>query len=142
MANKIPKKKKTRSSSVTPYALVRSNTGRAFQRCGIRFQPDADEPVNLDKLTASDREHLTTTKHLTISYISAEDYAQALSEQQHDEQAAADEMDVPALVAEVEALRAENAAQRAEIALLTGRRSGIGGPRENDDKPATKPLIG
>jgi hypothetical protein len=135
MAKKTTKKRGAADES-SPFVMVRSKTGRSFQRCGIRFEPDRDEPVNLDKLTEAQREQLLSTSHLTVVRVTADEYEQALAQQATDEAEQMEDIDVTTLLAELAELRAE-------IALLTGRRPRLGGPRENDDKPAgPKPLIG
>ncbi len=139
---KTTKKKRGAADESSPFVLVRSKTGRSFQRCGIRFEPDRDEPVNLDKLTAEQRAQLCSSQHLSVTHVSSADYDQALSEQRAVEVEELEDVDVPTLIAERNALRDEVAALRSEVALLTGRRPREGGPRENDDKPASKPLMG
>lgn len=138
---KTTKKKRARLET-SPFALIRSTTGREFQRAGIRFAPDRDEPVNLDKLEPKDRERLLGTKQLAVTYVSESEYAAAIDEQQTEEAEALEGLDPIELQQQLAIVTAERDALRAEVALLTGRRPKDGGPRENDDKPADKPLVG
>lgn len=139
---KTPKKKRGAADASSPFVLVRSKTGRAFQRCGIRFEPNRDEPVNLDKLGEEAAQRLLASPQLQVEYVDEATYANAIEEQSHVEQEALDDLDAPALLAENAKLREQVADLQSEIALLTGRRSVEGGgPKENDDK-RPKPLMG
>lgn len=138
----MPKKKKARASDSSPFVLVRSTTGRPFQRAGIRFHPDRDEPVNLDKLEPDKRKALLESKHIALTYVEESEYQEALAEQDQREREVSEDMTVDEMRAQIDALTNERDALRAEVALLTGRSNREGGPRENDDKPKRSPLYG
>ena len=139
----MAKKKKTRDGAgSSPFVLVRSTTGRQFQRAGIRFHPDRDEPVNLDKLEPAQRTALLESKHIAIAYVEESEYQSALSEQEEREQVELDGSTPEEMRLQINALTNERDALRAEIALLTGRSNRDGGPRENDDKRTKPGLIG
>lgn len=136
-------KKKRSADQSSPFVLVRSTTGRPFTRAGIRFEPDRDEPVNLDKLDPEKRERLLKTPQLAVQFVDETEWELAVSEQRHAEDEAMSDVNVSSLLTENAMLRQQVEALSAEIALLTGRRSGGDGPRENDDKKtSSKPLIG
>lgn len=137
----MSKRKTSKATGATssPFVLVRSKTGREFQRCGMRFKPDAQSPVDLRQVDEPER--ITESKHLDVSYVSEADFERAVDELQIEDEEQLAGIDVRALLKERDQLRDEVATLRSEIALLTGRRNGGTGPREGDDKPrAASPL--
>lgn len=142
--SKPKSKKRGALEGASPFVLVRSKTGRAFQRIGIRFPHDRDEPVNLDKLTEEQRATLLgSAQHLSIEYVGADEYELALKEAADAEPEAQDERTFEEVLKENEQLKQDVADLRAEISLLTGRRKDPNaGPREGDKPKSAGPLMG
>lgn len=133
----MAKNNKSTTKAEHDYALVKSKTGRGFNRGGMRFLHNAQTPVDFSTMSPDKVEAIKTCAHLDVKPCDERTFEMAMQNAASSE--VHEDPELIVLRRRIEELTEENDTLRSEIALLTGRRSGGTGPRENDDKSSSSP---